>query len=106
EIFGVEVCTLFGVSARSSLERRGQMDQNWRHSKRRSQAALQHDQRQAGAGCKGACLNSILLLCLKMMRVEIFDNRPSRNKEGKQAVNMTRLSCHRFRPNEVRLMLS
>src|SRR5437016_1174105 len=27
-------------------------------------------------------------------------------KEGKQAVNMTRLSCHRFRSNEVRLRLS
>jgi hypothetical protein len=27
-------------------------------------------------------------------------------KEGKQAVKMTRLSCHRFRPNEVRLALS
>ncbi len=27
-------------------------------------------------------------------------------KEGKQAVKMTRLSCHRFRPNEVRLWLS
>ncbi len=27
-------------------------------------------------------------------------------KEGKQAVKMTRLSCHRFRLNEVRLCLS
>lgn len=27
-------------------------------------------------------------------------------KEGKQATNWTRLSCHRFRPNEVRLQLS
>jgi hypothetical protein len=27
-------------------------------------------------------------------------------KEGKQAVTMTRLSCHRFRANEVRLWLS
>src|SRR3981081_2458862 len=27
-------------------------------------------------------------------------------KEGKQAVKMTRLSCHRFRCNEVRLWLS
>ena len=27
-------------------------------------------------------------------------------KEGKQAVKMTRLSCHRFRANEVRLWLS
>jgi hypothetical protein len=27
-------------------------------------------------------------------------------KEGKQAVRMTRLSCHRFRSNEVRLWLS
>jgi hypothetical protein len=27
-------------------------------------------------------------------------------KEGKQAVKMTRLSCHRFRTNEVRLWLS
>jgi len=27
-------------------------------------------------------------------------------KEGKQAVNWTRLSCHRFRGNEVRLWLS
>jgi hypothetical protein len=27
-------------------------------------------------------------------------------KEGKQAVKMTRLSCHRFRSNEVRLLLS
>ena len=27
-------------------------------------------------------------------------------KESKQAVKMTRLSCHRFRPNEVRLWLS
>jgi hypothetical protein len=27
-------------------------------------------------------------------------------KEGKQAVKITRLSCHRFRPNEVRLWLS
>ena len=27
-------------------------------------------------------------------------------KEGKQAVKMTRLSCHRFRDNEVRLWLS
>jgi hypothetical protein len=26
-------------------------------------------------------------------------------KEGKQAVKMTRLSCHRFRANEVRLWL-
>jgi len=27
-------------------------------------------------------------------------------REGKQAVKMTGLSCHRFRPNEVRLWLS
>jgi hypothetical protein len=27
-------------------------------------------------------------------------------REDKQAVKMTRLSCHRFRPNEVRLWLS
>jgi hypothetical protein len=27
-------------------------------------------------------------------------------KEGKQAVKMTRLNCHRFRSNEVRLWLS
>ena len=27
-------------------------------------------------------------------------------EEGKQAVKMTRLSCHRFRANEVRLALS
>ena len=27
-------------------------------------------------------------------------------REGKQAVKMTRLSCHRFRANEVRLWLS
>jgi Transposase DDE domain group 1 len=27
-------------------------------------------------------------------------------KEGKQAVKMTRLSCHRFRANEVRLQLT
>jgi hypothetical protein len=27
-------------------------------------------------------------------------------KEGKQAMKMTRLSCHRFRPNEVRVWLS
>jgi hypothetical protein len=27
-------------------------------------------------------------------------------KEGKQAVTMTRLSCHRFRSNQVRLALS
>jgi hypothetical protein len=27
-------------------------------------------------------------------------------KEGKQAVKITRLGCHRFRPNEVRLWLS
>ena len=27
-------------------------------------------------------------------------------KEGKQAVKMTRLSCHRFRSNEVRLPLT
>lgn len=27
-------------------------------------------------------------------------------KEGKQAVKMTRLSCHRFQSNEVRLWLS
>jgi hypothetical protein len=27
-------------------------------------------------------------------------------KEGKQAVKMTRLSCHRFRPNQLRLALS
>ena len=27
-------------------------------------------------------------------------------KEGKQSVKMTRLSCHRFRSNEVRLWLS
>jgi hypothetical protein len=27
-------------------------------------------------------------------------------KEGKQAAKMTRLSCHRFRPNQVRLALS
>jgi hypothetical protein len=29
-----------------------------------------------------------------------------RIKEGKQAVKMTRLGCHRFRSNEVRLWLS
>ena len=29
-----------------------------------------------------------------------------RIKEGKQAVKMTRLSCHRFRSNEARLWLS
>jgi len=30
----------------------------------------------------------------------------ARIEEGKQAVKMTRLSCHRFRSNEVRLALS
>jgi hypothetical protein len=29
-----------------------------------------------------------------------------RIKDGKQAVKMTRLSCHRFRSNQVRLRLS
>jgi len=32
--------------------------------------------------------------------------RSSGFKEGKQAVKMTRLSCHRFRSNQVRLWLS
>ncbi|MGD0578195.1 MAG: transposase [Bryobacteraceae bacterium] len=32
--------------------------------------------------------------------------KPPTFKEGKQAVKMTRLSCHRFRSNEVRLWLS
>jgi hypothetical protein len=32
--------------------------------------------------------------------------RSNGSKKGKQAVKMTRLSCHRFRSNEVRLWLS
>ena len=41
--------------------------------------------------------------------VRIYNQRGSAEqwiKEGKQAVKMTRLSCHRFRGNEVRLWLS
>src|SRR2546430_14584785 len=35
-----------------------------------------------------------------------FYNKRGTSEEGKQAVKMTRLSCHRFRSNEVRLWLS
>ena len=49
-------------------------------------------------------------LTLSSRAVVRFDNKSSTAeqwiKEGKQAVKMTRLSCHRFRPNEVRLWLS
>jgi hypothetical protein len=41
--------------------------------------------------------------------VQFYDKRGTAEqwiKEGKQAVKMTRLSCHRFRSNEVRLWLS
>jgi hypothetical protein len=41
--------------------------------------------------------------------VRFYDKRGTAEqwiKEGKQAVKMTRLSCHRFRSNEVRLWLS
>jgi hypothetical protein len=41
--------------------------------------------------------------------VRFYDKRGTAEqsvKEGKQAVEMTRLSCHRFRSNEVRLWLS
>ncbi len=41
--------------------------------------------------------------------VRFYNNRGTAEqwiKEGKQAVRMTRLSCHRFRSNEVRLWLS
>jgi hypothetical protein len=41
--------------------------------------------------------------------VRFYNNRGTAEqwiKEGKQAVKMTRLSCHRFRSNEVRLWLS
>jgi DDE family transposase len=36
----------------------------------------------------------------------LLDSGRGIEKEGKQAVKMTRLSCHRFRSNEVRLWLS
>jgi len=35
-----------------------------------------------------------------------FHNKPGTAEQWRQAVKMTRLSCHRFRPNEVRLWLS
>lgn len=41
--------------------------------------------------------------------VQFYNNRGTAEqwiKEGKQAVKMTRLSCHRFRSNQVRLALS
>jgi len=41
--------------------------------------------------------------------VRFYDKRGTAEqwiKEGKQAVKMTRVSCHRFRSNEVRLWLS
>ena len=38
--------------------------------------------------------------------VRFYNKRGTWIKEGKQAVKMTRLSCHRFRANEVRLWLS
>ena len=38
-------------------------------------------------------------LCLRWLRRTVI-------KEGEQATNWTRLSCHRFRANEVRLQLS
>jgi len=41
--------------------------------------------------------------------VRVYNNRGTAQqwiKEGKQAVKMTRLSCHRFRSNQVRLALS
>jgi hypothetical protein len=41
--------------------------------------------------------------------VRFYDKRGTAEqwiREGKQAVKMTRLSCHRFRSNEVRLWLS
>ena len=47
---------------------------------------------------------------LRNRKVVHFYNQPGKAeqwiKEGKQAVKMTRLSCHRFRGNEVRLWLS
>jgi hypothetical protein len=49
-------------------------------------------------------------LALPSRAVVCFYNKrrtsEQRIKEGKQAVKMTRLSCHRFRSNEVRLWLS
>jgi hypothetical protein len=49
-------------------------------------------------------------LTLPSRAVVRFYNKPGTAeqwiKEGKQAVKMTRLSCHRFRSNEVRLWLS
>jgi hypothetical protein len=41
--------------------------------------------------------------------IQLYNERDTAEqsiKEGKQAVKMTRLSCHRFRSNEVRLWLS
>jgi hypothetical protein len=43
---------------------------------------------------------AVVRFCNKRGTVEL------RIKEGKQAVRMTRLSCHRFRSNEVRVCLS
>ena len=49
-------------------------------------------------------------LTLPSRAVVRFDNKRGTSeqwiKDGKQAVKMTRLSCHRFRSNEVRLWLS
>jgi hypothetical protein len=47
--------------------------------------------------------------CCKLLKVQLPILRGTAEqwiKEGKQAVKMTRLSCHRFRSNEVRLGLS
>jgi hypothetical protein len=44
--------------------------------------------------------------CQRHMRMPYLCQVEMWIKEGKQAVKMTRLSCHRFRSNEVRLWLS
>jgi hypothetical protein len=54
--------------------------------------------------CASFC--SGLRLHVRAIAEPAGSSRQPQVKEGKQAVEMTRLSCHRFRPNEVRLWLS
>jgi len=63
-----------------------------------------------GASCSPRVGFIVMNLSLRSRAVVRFYNKRGRAeqwiKEGKQATHWTRLSCHRFRANEVRLQLS
>ncbi|MBM4123144.1 MAG: transposase [Nitrospira sp.] len=75
----------------------------WRGKGARGEKKLQHVDQKVANGCMLSRTGK------PKKEIPVYNKRGTAEqwiKEGKQAVKMTRLSCHRFRSNEVRLMLS